>query len=91
MGTAGIQILIAIITVAGTLIGVLAQTRTAYNKMIAEVEKSQAVMNTKIEHLTEEVRKHNDFARRMPVLEEKVENLEEAVKEIKVSLKDDGR
>ena len=34
--------------------------------------KSQAVMNTKLEELTREVREHNNFARRVPVLEEKV-------------------
>lgn len=34
--------------------------------------KSQAVMNTKLEELTREVREHNNFAQRVPVLEEKV-------------------
>lgn len=34
--------------------------------------KSQAVMDQKIEELTREVRAHNNFAQRVPVLEEKV-------------------
>lgn len=34
--------------------------------------KSQAVMDTKIDELTREVRKHNNFAEKIPVLEEKV-------------------
>lgn len=34
--------------------------------------KSQAVTDTKIEELTREVREHNNFARRVPVLEEQM-------------------
>lgn len=51
----------AIITGAITLIGVL----------IAN-SKSQAVTETKLEELTREVRAHNNFAQRIPVLEEKM-------------------
>lgn len=45
-------------------------------KIEAKLEKHQAVTDTKIEELTREVREHNNFARRIPVLEEKVSNLE---------------
>lgn len=45
-------------------------------KLDAKLEKHQAVTDTKIEELTREVREHNNFARRVPVLEEKVANLE---------------
>ena len=69
-------IITAIIGGAVTLIGVL----------IAN-SKSQAVTETKLEELTREVREHNNFARRMPVVEEqikvinhRIEDLEEAVK-----------
>ena len=34
--------------------------------------KNQAVMNTRLEELTREVREHNHFARRMPVVEEQI-------------------
>ena len=54
-------ILAAAITGAVTLIGVL----------IAN-SRSQAVTDTKIEELTREVREHNNFARRVPVLEEQI-------------------
>jgi hypothetical protein len=40
---------------------------------------SQAVTDTKIEELTREVREHNNFAKRMPVVEEKIANIEEKV------------
>lgn len=42
----------------------------------AKLDRHQAVTDTKIEELTREVREHNNFARRVPVLEEKVANLE---------------
>lgn len=54
-------ILTSIITGGITLVGVL----------IAN-SKNQAVMETKVEELTREVREHNNFARRMPVVEEQI-------------------
>lgn len=42
----------------------------------AKLEKHMAVVNTEISELTREVREHNNFAKRMPVLEEKVAQLE---------------
>lgn len=54
-------ILVALVSGGLTLVGVL----------IAN-SKSQAVTEAKIEELTREVREHNNFARRMPVVEEQV-------------------
>lgn len=54
-------ILSAVIAGAVTLIGVL----------IAN-SRSQAVTDTKLEELTREVREHNNFARRVPILEEQM-------------------
>lgn len=45
----------------------------------AKLDTHQAVTDTKIDELTREVREHNNFARRIPVLEEKVKNLERSV------------
>lgn len=42
-------------------------------KLDAKLEKHQAVTDVKIEELTREVREHNNFARRMPVLEERID------------------
>ena len=55
------SIITAIITGALTLIGVLIANG-----------KSQAVVETKVEELTREVREHNSFARRVPVVEEQI-------------------
>lgn len=48
----------------------------ADTKLESKLERHQAVTDTKIEELTREVREHNNFARRVPVLEEKIANLE---------------
>ena len=55
------EIIVAIITGAVTLIGVLISNG-----------KTQAVTDTKLDELTREVREHNNFARRVPVMEEQV-------------------
>lgn len=55
------SIIAAVITGALTLFGVILANN-----------KAQAVTETKLEELTREVREHNGFARRMPVLEEQI-------------------
>jgi hypothetical protein len=45
----------------------------------AKIEKRQAITDTKLDNLASEVREHNNFAKRVPVLEEKVANLERKV------------
>lgn len=64
-------IIAAVITGVLSLIGVVISNIAANAKMAKELEKAQAVTDTKIEELTREVREHNNFARRVPVLEEK--------------------
>jgi hypothetical protein len=77
--SAGASILASIIT----LIGVLSNQKQANNKIIHQFETTQAINSTKIEELTREVREHNNFARRMPVVEEKIEDLKTATNELK--------
>ena len=43
-------------------------------------------MNTDLKHLTNEVRKHNNFAERIPVIEKELENAKEDIKKIKERL-----
>ena len=77
MGGAALnEIIVALITGGGTLVGVLISN-----------QKNQAVTETKLEELTREVREHNNFARRVPVLEEqmkvanhRIQDLEDAAK-----------
>lgn len=70
------EIIVALITGGITLLGVLISNG-----------KAQAVTDTKLEELTREVREHNHFAQRVPVLEEqmkvvnhRIQDLEDAQK-----------
>ena len=67
----GEAVIVALITGALTLTGVIINSRTQHHKIMAELDKHQAVTDTKIEELTREVRAHNEFAQRVPILEEK--------------------
>lgn len=61
------------------VVAVVSGLCTAVPSIIAVVssnKKNQAVTDYKIEELTREVRIHNNFAQRVPILEEKVKNLE---------------
>lgn len=66
------EIIVALITAAVTLAGVLISN-----------SRVQAVTETKIEELTREVREHNNFARRMPVVEEQIKEIKNDVNELK--------
>ena len=66
-------IIVAIITGGLALIGVIITNNAANAKMIAANERSQAVTEEKIDNLTREVREHNQFARRVPLLEQQME------------------
>ena len=50
----------------------LIAAKSAGNEVQKQLEIAQAVTNTKIENLTKEVQKHNNFADRIPVIEEKI-------------------
>ena len=58
------------------------ENNKALNAFKLEVTKSQAVTDTKIEELTREVREHNNFAKRMPVVENEILHIEEKMKEL---------
>jgi hypothetical protein len=55
-----------------TLVGVLVNNKKANAQSEKKIEISQAVMCEKIDELTREVREHNNFAKRMPVVEEQI-------------------
>ncbi len=79
---AAAQIIVGILT----LVGVVIANKNANDKMNTELHQqlqtSQAVTETKLEELTREVREHNGFARRMPVVEEKIRNINHKIEEI---------
>jgi hypothetical protein len=65
-------ILVALITGGLSLVGVVVTCMATAKKNEAALRVSQAVTDTKIDELTREVREHNGFARRMPVVEEQI-------------------
>lgn len=65
-------IIVAIITGGLSLIGVIVSNNHTAQSMDAKLDKQQAVTETKLEELTREVREHNNFAKRVPVLEEQI-------------------
>ena len=65
-------ILGAIITGRLPLIGVLFSNMSSNKKIETALTTQQAVTDTKLEELTREVRAHNNFAQRVPVLEEQM-------------------
>lgn len=76
------EIIVALITGGLSFIGVLVTNISSNRKMQAEIEKQQAVTDTKIEELTREVRMHNNFAQRVPVLEEKTKVMNNRIKDL---------
>ena len=65
------NVVTAIITGSITLLGVLIANN-----------KNQAVMETKVDELTREVREHNGFARRMPVVEEQIKVINHRIEDL---------
>ena len=70
-----IEIIVACIAGIASVIGVVLTNRAANQKMVAKLGTAQAVTDTKIEELTREVREHNNFARRVPVLESQIQDI----------------
>ena len=65
------EIIVALITGGVTLAGVLISN-----------QKAQAVTDTKLEELTREVREHNHFAQRMPVVEEQIKVINHRIEDL---------
>ena len=76
-------IIVALITGVLSLAGVIISNAVSNGKVEASLEKAQAVTDTKLEELTREVREHNNFAQRMPVVENEIRNIYGTLKELK--------
>ena len=78
------SIVVAVITGTFSLLAVIAENRRTLAKTQAEFDKTLAVMKEKMTELTREVREHNNFARRMPVVEEQIKQLNNRVQVLEV-------
>lgn len=65
------EIIVALITGGVTLVGVLISN-----------QKSQAVTDTKLEELTREVREHNGFAQKIPVMQEQIRVINHRIEDL---------
>lgn len=73
-----VEVIVAIITLLGVIV-----TNVGSNRKIEHsLETSQAVTDCKIDELTSEVRKHNNFAQRVPVLEEQIKVINHRIKDL---------
>lgn len=73
------SVISAVVTGVLALAGVIITNVMGNSKFQHSLDKSQAITETKLDNLTAEVRKHNNFAERIPAIETKVDNLEARV------------
>lgn len=66
------DIIVAIITGIATITAVVITNKSSNREITHKLETHQAVTDTKIDALTAEVKSHNNFAQRMPVVEEQI-------------------
>ena len=66
------DVIVAIISGVATILAVIITNNKTSATTDAKLDKQQAVMETKIDMLASEVREHNNFAKRMPVVEEQI-------------------
>lgn len=90
-------VIAAAVTGALALLGTVITVRVSSNKTNAEINANlrvmQAVTDTKLEELTREVREHNNFAKRVPVVEEQIKVINHRISDLehneKLSRSDD--
>ncbi len=76
------SILVSLITGGLSLAGVIATGLLTAKKTDANIQTAQAVTDTKLDELAREVREHNGFARRMPVLEEQIKVINHRINDL---------
>lgn len=80
------EIIVALITGGLTFLGVIISNNHNNTKIQNKLETAQAVTDYKIEELTREVRLHNNFAEKIPVLEEKIKVANNRIKDVEIEL-----
>lgn len=75
-------IIVALISGSVSLLGAVISSHAAMKKNEATLRTAQAVTDTKLEELTREVREHNNFARRMPVIEEQIKVINHRISDL---------
>lgn len=76
------DIIVSVITGLASVVAVIITNNRSNREMDHKLETAQAVTDTKLDELTREVRLHNNFAQRIPVLEEQNKELFYRIKEL---------
>ena len=77
-----IALITGIFSFGASMLANSSSNKKLVNDLKVEVTRNQAITDTKIEELTREVREHNNFARRMPVVENEIKHIEEKMTEL---------
>lgn len=77
-----LELIGVIITAVFSLAGVIISNAISNRRVEHKLETAQAVTDCKIDELTREVREHNNFARRMPVVEEQIKVINNRIKDL---------
>ena len=72
-------IIVALITGLVSLAGVIITSAVSNQKIQAEINTAIAVQDAKIDELTREVRQHNNFAQRLPVVENEIKHIKDDI------------
>lgn len=79
-------VIVALISATVTLLGVILNSRITQQKFVSEIDKQlsvyQARTNERIDELSREVREHNNYARRLPVVEAQMSELTRRVQNL---------
>lgn len=79
------SIITAFITGGLALVGIIITNITSNKQIENKLITAQAVTDTKIDQLAEEVRRHNNFASRVPVMEEQIKVINHRIEDLEHS------
>lgn len=82
---------VALISGGLALLGVIITSISTSRRMTAQLERNQAVTDTKLEELTREVRMHNNFAQRIPVIERDIKVINHRIDDLENLHKGDNK
>ena len=75
-------IIVAVITGGLSFLGTLITVIFTNQRTVNSMQTDMAVMTQRLDDLTQEVREHNNFARRMPVVEQQIKNIEKRLDDL---------
>ena len=81
------SIVVALIGSFGSVLAVIITSISNNRKIENKLDKQQVVTEIKLEELTREVREHNNFAKRMPVVEEQIKVINHRLEDLESELK----